>query len=429
MEVTDIQYKESEIGVIPIDWEVKPLEELCRKKGLVRGPFGGALKKEFFVRDGIKVYEQQNAIYRDFSLGDYFIDLKKFEELSRFEVKPNDFIVSCSGTIGRIFMIPINAPKGIINQALLKITIDESIVKKQFFLHYFEWDEFQLKIIDSTQGGAMKNLVGMAIFRDTKFAVPSKSEQTAIATALSDTDALIENLEKLIAKKRNIKQGVMQELLTGRKRLAGFSTEWRYSTLSKFVADKKFAIVDGPFGSQMKVQDFVEQGIPIVEMEHLKNKFLEPDKLDRYITHKKFEELIRSSVFPDDIIISKTGSLGYISIVPSSIEKALITSRLAKITLDKKKANISFVFQCLTRLREIEYWQRTAQGGTMLILSIANISHAPIPDISIYEQKEIADILDTMDNDIERLEQILYKYNMIKHGMMQALLTGKIRLI
>jgi type I restriction enzyme S subunit len=213
MEVTDIQYKESEIGVIPIDWEVKPLEELCRKKGLVRGPFGGALKKEFFVRDGIKVYEQQNAIYRDFSLGDYFIDLKKFEELSRFEVKPNDFIVSCSGTIGRIFMIPINAPKGIINQALLKITIDESIVKKQFFLHYFEWDEFQLKIIDSTQGGAMKNLVGMAIFRDTKFAVPSKSEQTAIATALSDTDALIENLEKLIAKKRNIKQGVMQELL------------------------------------------------------------------------------------------------------------------------------------------------------------------------------------------------------------------------
>lgn len=226
MEVTDIQYKESEIGVIPVDWEVKPLEELCRKKGLVRGPFGGALKKEFFVRDGIKVYEQQNAINRDFSLGDYFIDLKKFEELSRFEVKPNDFIVSCSGTIGRIFMIPINAPKGIINQALLKITIDESIVKKQFFLHYFEWDEFQLKIIDSTQGGAMKNLVGMAIFRDTKFAVPPKSEQTAIATALSDTDALIENLEKLIAKKRNIKQGVMQELLTGRKRLAGFIGKW-----------------------------------------------------------------------------------------------------------------------------------------------------------------------------------------------------------
>ena len=102
---------------------------------------------------------------------------------------------------------------------------------------------------------------------------------------------------------------------------------------------------------------------------------------------------------------------------------------MAKITLDKKKANISFVFQCLARLREIEYWQRTAQGGTMLILSIANISHAPIPDISIYEQKEIADILDTMDNDIERLEQILNKYNMIKQGMMQALLTGKIRLV
>ncbi len=422
MEVTDVQYKESEIGKIPLDWEVRRLSECCKK--ITDGTHDTPKPVYTGVPFLTAIHVKQNYIdYKNC----YFLPKEVHEVIYK----------RCNPEYGDVLMVNIGA--GVATTALIDVDFEFSLknvallkpnrnIISGAYLHHYQSYVKQM-IADTITSGGAQPFLSLKQIGDLQIALPTKSEQTAIATALSDTDALIENLEKLIAKKRNIKQGVMQELLTGRKRLEGFSTEWRYSTLSKFVADKKFAIVDGPFGSQMKVQDFVEQGIPIVEMEHLKNKFLEPDKLDRYITHKKFEELIRSSVFPDDIIISKTGSLGYISIVPSSIEKALITSRLAKITLDKKKANISFVFQCLARLREIEYWQRTAQGGTMLILSIANISHAPIPDISIYEQKEIADILDTMDNDIERLEQILNKYNMIKQGMMQALLTGKIRLV
>ena len=426
MEVTDVQYKESEIGVIPVDWNVKKISDFSKP---VRGgsprPAGSPL---YFNGDYIPWLTV--AALTNISSSQIFVsETEGFltqlgSEYSRTLEKDTLIIANSGATLGVAKLLAI---KCCANDGIAALNNFSREVDKAYVVYYINSITQKLREVVAT-GNGQPNL-NTTLIGDLRIPLPpTKSEQTAIATALSDTDALIENLEKLIAKKRNIKQGVMQELLTGRKRLEGFSTEWRYSTLSKFVADKKFAIVDGPFGSQMKVQDFVEQGIPIVEMEHLKNKFLEPDKLDRYITHKKFEELIRSSVFPDDIIISKTGSLGYISIVPSSIEKALITSRLAKITLDKKKANISFVFQCLARLREIEYWQRTAQGGTMLILSIANISHAPIPDISIYEQKEIADILDTMDNDIERLEQILNKYNMIKQGMMQALLTGKIRL-
>jgi type I restriction enzyme S subunit len=427
MEVTDVQYKESEIGVIPVDWNVKKISDFSKP---VRGgsprPAGSPL---YFNGDYIPWLTV--AALTNISSSQLFVsETEGFltqlgSEYSRTLEKDTLIIANSGATLGVAKLLAI---KCCANDGIAALNNFSREVDKAYVVYYINSITQKLREVVAT-GNGQPNL-NTTLIGELRIPLPStKSEQTAIATALSDTDALIENLEKLIAKKRNIKQGVMQELLTGRKRLEGFSTEWRYSTLSKFVADKKFAIVDGPFGSQMKVQDFVEQGIPIVEMEHLKNKFLEPDKLDRYITHKKFEELIRSSVFPDDIIISKTGSLGYISIVPSSIEKALITSRLAKITRDKKKANISFVFQCLARLREIEYWQRTAQGGTMLILSIANISHAPIPDISIYEQKEIADILDTMDNDIERLEQILNKYNMIKQGMMQALLTGKIRLV
>ncbi len=201
------------------EWKVKTIEEITVQNGLVRGPFGGALKKEYFVDKGIKVYEQKNAIYRSVELGSYYIDNKKFNELKRFELKEKDFIVSCSGTIGKIYQIPANFEKGIINQALLKITTDNNAINDRYFFYYFDWDKFQEKIIDNTQGGAMKNLIGMAEFKNTKFPIPSLPEQTHIATILSDMDSEIEALEKKRAKYQQLKQGLMQNLLTGKIRL------------------------------------------------------------------------------------------------------------------------------------------------------------------------------------------------------------------
>ncbi len=96
------------------EWEERTLEDICVINGLVRGPFGGSLKKDMFVSQGNKVYEQRNAIYKSVEIGKYYITDEKYSELFRFAVKANDFIVSCSGTIGRIYRIPQNYPKGII---------------------------------------------------------------------------------------------------------------------------------------------------------------------------------------------------------------------------------------------------------------------------------------------------------------------------
>ncbi len=103
--------QQTEVGIAPTDWILKSIDEMVVPGGLIRGPFGGALKKEIFVRTGFKVYEQKNAIYRDAAIGNYFIDDSTFSALKRFEVNPGDFIVSCSGTIGRIFHIPSNAAR------------------------------------------------------------------------------------------------------------------------------------------------------------------------------------------------------------------------------------------------------------------------------------------------------------------------------
>jgi len=212
-------YKQTEIGVIPEDWDVATFAKITTNDGLVRGPFGGALKKQFFVKDGYKVYEQRNAIYSSVEIGNYFIDINKFNELNRFKVDPGNLIVSCSGTIGCIYKIPDGAPPGVINQALLKIKLDDAIVDGSFFLSVFRWDKFQEKITDSSHGGAMQNLVGMEIFKNTLFQLPSLPEQTAIATVLSDMDTELAALEQRRDKTRDLKQGMMQELLTGRTRL------------------------------------------------------------------------------------------------------------------------------------------------------------------------------------------------------------------
>ena len=216
-------YKRTEVGVIPEDWNLSELFKITQENGLIRGPFGGSLKKESFRKKGYKVYEQRNAIYSDFRIGNYYIDETKYRELSRFATNEDDFIISCSGTIGRIYKIPPQAPKGVINQALLKISINPRLVDSTFFINFFRWFKFQQTIIDSTQGGAMQNLIGMSDFKRIQLPLPPPlPEQKAIAKVLSDTDALIETLDKLIAKKKAIKEGAMQELLTGKRRLPGF---------------------------------------------------------------------------------------------------------------------------------------------------------------------------------------------------------------
>lgn len=184
---------------MPENWTSKTIENLAvRKNGIVRGPFGGSLKKSVFVDSGYKVYEQKNAIYSSYSVGDYYINESLFTKMERFKVQKGDFIVSCSGTIGALYRIPDKAPSGIINQALLKLTINPKEMDLGYFEHYFKWDKFQNKITDNSQGGAIKNLVGMNIFRKIEMSCPPLPEQKKIAEILSTWDEAIETNTKLL---------------------------------------------------------------------------------------------------------------------------------------------------------------------------------------------------------------------------------------
>ena len=190
------------------------------KNSIKRGPFGSAIKKAFFVQKGYKVYEQQNAIYNNHKLGNYYINEEKYNELIDFTVKPCDFIISCSGTIGKIAQIPESAEKGIINQALLKITIDNKLVLSKYFLYLFKSDVFQKMFLKDIRGTAMKNIASVEDLKLIPVALPPLHEQTTIVEEIESRLSVAEEIEETIdinlKRTERLRQAILKKAFSGK---------------------------------------------------------------------------------------------------------------------------------------------------------------------------------------------------------------------
>lgn len=169
-------------------WEEKKFKELCT---FVRGPFGGSLTKSCFMPSGYAVYEQQNAIYNRFIFR-YFINEEKFKSMIRFALKPGDLIMSCSGTIGKVAIVPEGAQEGIINQALLKLT-PKSVLDKYYLKYLMESSFFDDLIAKYSDGAAIKNIASVAILKEIQLSIPPLTVQQRIVERL---DSLSENIRK-----------------------------------------------------------------------------------------------------------------------------------------------------------------------------------------------------------------------------------------
>ncbi len=427
-------YKQTEVGAIPEDWKCVNVGDLVNERIIAKPLDGnhGELhpKSSDYVGYGIPFVMANNiqAGRIDFE-GCKFITEERAGALQKGFSISGDVLLTHKGTVGNTAVVGRLSTEYIMltPQVTYYRVQDPRRLNNWFLKHYFDSDAFQSLLL-GLAGGGTRAYLGIRGQLKLPVVLPPIGEQTAIAAALSNAVALIDGLENLIGKKRALKQGMMQELFSGKRRLPGFGGEWGYARLKDVVASKAFAIVDGPFGSQMKVSDFIETGIPVIEMEHLKDGYIKQGEY-RCISKGKFEEVKRSAVYPGDIVVSKTGSLGYLGVISNSIEKAIITSRLAKVTLDPCKADRLFTFQYLMKLRQDGYWEKVSQGGTMQILGIRMIQDVPMPSIGVEEQQAIANLLSDMDADIAALEARRDKARAMKQGMMQQLLTGKIRLL
>ena len=190
------------------EWNAEKFGEICK---FVRGPFGGALKKDIFVQSGYAVYEQSHAIYQNFDSFRYFITEEKYKELKRFAVKANDIIMSCSGTMGRFAIVPKDSREGVINQALLKLTVRRG-GDPDFIKYTLELPSSQEKLLSQSAGGAIKNVVGVTQLKEIEIAIPNHKEQQKIADCLSSLDELIAAQAHKLDTLKAHKKGLMQQL-------------------------------------------------------------------------------------------------------------------------------------------------------------------------------------------------------------------------
>jgi type I restriction enzyme, S subunit len=390
MEIPKV-FKKTEVGIIPKDWDVVSLGRIASITKLA----GFEYSKHFnSYRDGgdIIVLRGTNITNDVLDLSDVkTIPAKTSKNLLRSKLFKGDLVFAYVGTIGPVYLVEEN-DKFHLGPNTSKITLDETVDTKYIFNYFKSW-LIRNEIFEHTSIGAQPSL-SMTKIRKFRIVIPSlKVEQTAIAEALNDADALITELEKLIAKKKAIKQGAMQELLKPKK-------GWEVKKLGEVAYIKT--------GSRNN-EDKIENG-----------------EYPFFVRSPKVERINTYSYDCEAILIPGDGNIG--EIFHYIIGKFEVHQRVYKISDFSNKVLGKFIYRWFQKYFKEHAYRYTAKNTVdslrLPIFQDFEISF-PNPD----EQTRINQILSDMDAEIETLEQKLDKHKMLKQGMMQTLLTGRIRLI
>lgn len=285
------------------------------------------------------------------------------------------------------------------------------------YLYYYFKMNF-LKEVEKYTAKSSVDSVRRDMIAKMQVPIPSTREQSAISVSLSDVDNLIASLQKLIDKKKYIKQGTMQELLTGKTRLSKFEKSWIKVRLGDHCN-----IFDGTH----QTPHYVESGIPFYSVENVTaNNFINT----KYISEEEHKQLImKCQIEKGDILMTRIGSIGVCKYIDWNVDASFYVS----LALIKCIGQIDAQFLCY--YANSNEFKKEIKTHSLLTAIPQKINLEPISEIiitipkSIEEQKAIVQILSDMDKEIEQLEKKLAKYQQIKQGMMQELLTGHIRLV
>ena len=414
MQHTPPGYKQTEVGVIPNEWEVCPV----RQKGEVITGKALAVNAPGPQRPYLRT---KNVFDGRIDIDDVLTMPMTDEQFAQFRIRNGDVLLNEGQSlelVGRCAIYQDEYPEPCaIQNALLRFRARPGVSEKfatYLFRHCQQTGAFARIALQTT---SVAHLGGLR-FERLCLPWPTEAEQRAIAGALSDVDALLGAVDQLLAKKRDLKQATMQQLLTGQTRLPGFHGEWEVKKLGDVATIK-----DGTH----QTPKYVSSGVPFFSVEHVTSGDF---KNTKFISEEEHRFLTRSfKIEKGDILMTRIGSIGDCKLIDWDVEASFYVS----LALLKIHAGYSAAFIC--HYSKSAAFQKDVELHSLGSAIPKKINLGPISDVQIKipaevaEQTAIAEVLTEMDAELAALEQRRAKTRALKQGMMQELLTGKTRLI
>ena len=382
-------YKQTDVGVVPEEWECGKLEDYF---SFISYGFTNPMPT---VSHGIYMITAA-----DINGGRIQLETARnttevaYRTLLSPKSKPrkNDILLTKDGSLGRLALVGDEVV--CINQSVAVIRPNEK-AEPIFLKLLLESPRYQKRMIEDAGGSTIKHIY-ITIVNLMQIAVPANlEEQRAIASALSDVDALISALDRLIAKKRDLKQAAMQQLLTGQTRLPGFSGKWRFKKMGECLKVRH--------GKSQKAVEAINGRYPVLASGG------EIGRANDFIYDK------------ESVLIGRKGTIDE----PQYVEKPFWSVDTLFFTEISPSACPKFIFYKFTMID----WRKYNEASGVPSLNASTIENIDIYLCAIDEQEAIAAVFSEMDAELEALEQRLAKTRALKQGMMQELLTGKTRLV
>jgi type I restriction enzyme, S subunit len=454
-------------------FDTTPLGELMGDKGYIRGPFGSALKRAELKENGIPVYEQQHAIdgVRTFR---YFVDDDKYSELRRFTVEPNDLIISCSDTVGRISVIRADDPKGIISQALLILRPDVEKVLP-YYLYYFLTSKVGAQeLINASHGAVQLNIAPRNIVEKIPVPLPAEIEiQQQIVRQLKVIDDKIDINHRINQTLEAMAQAIFRSWFVdfdpvkakiaarqeGRDPLRAAMTAisgkpdseldtlapeqyeqlaasaalfpdemedselgeipkgWKTGSLSNFASFQN--------GYAFKTKDWTDSGHPVVKIGNVKPGIIDLSGCS-YVAHETVNGLDRFALNKGDLLVGMTGYVGETGLIPALDSVAYLNQRVGRISTANGINDIGYPY-CLVRDPAYKaYAESKAHGSAQANVSGKDLMDFPavVPDarsLSIFNA-QAEKIINTLLSFHEESQRLIA----LRDTLLPRLLSGEL---
>ncbi|SRX73369.1 restriction endonuclease subunit S [Aequorivita antarctica] len=417
---------------VPNDWKVSKIEEV-----ITEFQNGYAFSSKGYVQNGIPIISMA-MISLD---GRFQFDINKHKKwnkneensLQRYLLKKGDLIMAMTDVtpnkdlIGRMTIIN-QGEKYLLNQRVGHLRLQEDVINPSYLSYIGNSESWLRHCRNNASQGAQAN-IGTQQIKDSFIPLPPLPEQQKIAEILSTADEKIDSIDQRIAETQNLKKGLMQQLLTKGishtkfkdSPLGEIPESWEISNLeshSHFITKGSTPTTYG--------YEWQETGIQFLRSECVSpNGFILSGAM--HISDEANNAMERSKIKGGDILMTITGNVGRVCIYPMEYKNGNINQHIARIRITDSSLSSQFVFQYLSQALIIQEYLKITTGQAYPQLSLKQVRETKIPLPPIQEQEEIAEILKSVDEKLQIQEDKKTEYQELKKGLMQQLLTGRIR--